>query len=98
VHDDVAAALREAHGCDVVAVSGALADRAALRRDLDRPEVAAADVYLVEIKAAAIDTVVEAAAARGIHAVACDNELVSERGALDDAVLDLARACVAAHA
>ena len=36
-----------------------------LRADLDTPEVASADVYLVEIKAAAIDVVAEAAAARG---------------------------------
>ena len=48
------------HGADVVAVSGSLSDRAALRADLDRPDVAGADTYLTEIKAAAIDVVAEA--------------------------------------
>ena len=47
---------------EVVHVSGNLADRAALRSEL---EEVSADVYLVELKAAAIDVVAEAAIARG---------------------------------
>ena len=45
-----------------VTVSGNLAHRAALRRDLDGLD---ADVFLVELKAAAVDVVAEAALARG---------------------------------
>ena len=43
-----------------------------------------ADVYLVEIKAAAIDVVAEAALERGVQVVFAENEVVSPE--LDDAV------------
>ena len=43
------------------------------RADLDSPGVRAADTYLVEIKAAAIDVVAEAAEERGARVVFCDN-------------------------
>jgi cyclic 2,3-diphosphoglycerate synthase len=76
---------------DVVAVSRNLADRPRLRDDLARTE---ADVYLVEIKAAAIDVVAEAAAERGVEVVFADNEVVAP--GLDDAVLSLVPA--GAHA
>jgi cyclic 2,3-diphosphoglycerate synthase len=71
---------------DVVHVSRALADRGALRREL---EAIAADTFLVELKAAAIDVVAEAAAARGIHIVLADNEVVPVEGDLDAEVLRL---------
>ena len=51
------------HGADVVIVSGNLARRDQLAGDLERAAAAGADTYLVEIKAAAIDVVAEAAAA-----------------------------------
>src|SRR5207253_363786 len=52
-HEQIERWLRERHAVEVVSVSGNLADRAALRRDLSSlPEV---DVYLVEVKAAALD-------------------------------------------
>jgi cyclic 2,3-diphosphoglycerate synthase len=76
---------------EVVAVSRNLADRGKLRADL---EVADADVYLVEIKAAAIDVVAEAAAARGVEVVFADNEVVAP--GLDEAVLELVPAEVRA--
>jgi cyclic 2,3-diphosphoglycerate synthetase len=66
--------LRDELGAEVVLVSGNLARREALRNDLAR--VHEADVYLVEIKAAAIDVVVEAALERGVEVVFADNELV----------------------
>jgi cyclic 2,3-diphosphoglycerate synthetase len=69
---------------EVVSVSRNLADRAKLREDLARTD---ADVYLVEIKAAAIDVVAEAAAERGIAIVFADNEVVAP--GLDEAVLGL---------
>jgi len=58
--------------CEVVHVSRNLADRAALRAELATID---ADVYLTEIKAAAIDVVAEAAAERGAEIVFADNEV-----------------------
>ena len=66
--------LRDELGAEVVLVSGNLARREALREDVAR--TGDADVYLVEIKAAAIDVVVEAALERGVEVVFADNELV----------------------
>jgi cyclic 2,3-diphosphoglycerate synthase len=69
---------------ELVAVSRNLADRAKLREDLARTD---ADVYLVEIKAAAIDVVAEVAAERGVEVVFADNEVVAAE--LDEAILSL---------
>ena len=69
---------------DVVAVSRNLSDRAALRDDLAGID---ADVYLVELKAAAIDVVAEAALERGAHVVLADNDVFG--AGLDDAILSL---------
>jgi cyclic 2,3-diphosphoglycerate synthetase len=66
---------------DVVSVSRNLANRAELSEDLLRTD---ADVYLVEIKAAAIDLVAEAALARGAEVVFAENEVVSSE--LDDVI------------
>jgi cyclic 2,3-diphosphoglycerate synthetase len=60
---------------DVVFESTQLADRARLRQDLARVD---ADVYLVELKAAAIDVVAESAAERGIDVVLAVNDVVSD--------------------
>jgi cyclic 2,3-diphosphoglycerate synthase len=57
---------------EVALVSRNLADRRALQADL---AAADADVFLVELKAAAIDAVAEAAAAREIEVVFAANEL-----------------------
>jgi cyclic 2,3-diphosphoglycerate synthetase len=73
VHETLARHLRESHGGEVVHVSGNLARRAELRAELERVD---AEVYLVEIKAAAIDVVAEAALTRGIEVAFADNELV----------------------
>jgi cyclic 2,3-diphosphoglycerate synthetase len=59
---------------DVVAVSRNLADRARLRAELERID---ADVYVVELKAAAIDVVAEVAAQRGVETVLAVNDVVS---------------------
>jgi cyclic 2,3-diphosphoglycerate synthetase len=72
---------------DVVFASRNLSDRAALADELRGVD---ADTFVVEIKAAAIDVVVEAALARGAHVVFADNEVVAE--GLDDAILSLAPA------
>jgi cyclic 2,3-diphosphoglycerate synthetase len=73
-HETLARHLREEHGAEVVLVSGNLAHRSALREDVARAD--AAEVFLVEIKAAAIDVVAEAAVERGAEVVFADNQLV----------------------
>jgi cyclic 2,3-diphosphoglycerate synthetase len=75
---------------EVVSVSRNLADRTKLREDVARAD---ADVYLVEIKAAAVDVVAEAALERGAEVVFADNEVVLLPGepSLDDAILHLVR-------
>lgn len=69
----LAAYLEEQHGCEVVAFSPNLSDRARLRADLERTEVGRADVFLTEIKAAAIDVVAEEADRRGLATEFVDN-------------------------
>jgi cyclic 2,3-diphosphoglycerate synthase len=59
---------------EVVHVSRNLARRDALREELERIE---ADVYLVELKAAAVDVVAEEALARGAEVVLAANDVVS---------------------
>jgi len=74
--------LEERWGCRVELFSTNLADRAALKVDLERPEMARVDTVLTEIKAAAIDVVAEGAAARGLSVVFVDNlpmEVAPER-------------------
>jgi cyclic 2,3-diphosphoglycerate synthase len=65
---------------DVVHVSRNLANRKALREELEGID---AEVYLTEIKAAAIDVVAEAAEEKGAEIVFADNEVVSLPGELD---------------
>ncbi|HUZ14768.1 MAG TPA: hypothetical protein VMU72_01150 [Gaiellaceae bacterium] len=60
---------------EVVHVSRNLANRDALRAELEAVD---AEVYLVELKAAAIDVVAETALARGATVVLAANEVVSE--------------------
>jgi cyclic 2,3-diphosphoglycerate synthetase len=100
IHDRLAAFLRDDHGADVTAVIGSLSDRSALATDLDSPGVRAAGTYLIEIKAAAIDVVAEAAQERGARVVFCDNRPRSIAGEpdLDALALDLAAGVVAVGA
>ncbi len=72
---------------EVVHVSRNLARRDAVREELEHVE---ADVYLVELKAAAIDVVAEAALSRGAQLVLAANDVVSDE--LDDRVRDLVAA------
>jgi cyclic 2,3-diphosphoglycerate synthetase len=74
---------------EVVLVSRNLADRDALRQDLAFVD---AEVYVVEIKAAAIDVVAEVAAERGVELVFADNEVVCD--GLDGLLLELAEQAV----
>jgi len=68
----LARALAEDHGAEVTFVSAALADRARLAPAVARA-AREADVFLCEIKAAAVDVVAEAADAAGRELVFCDN-------------------------
>ena len=82
-HARLRAALHEHHGAEVVLVSGALADRPALRAAIDLVD---AEVFLTELKAAAVDVVAEAAAERGAALVFLANQPVALDGssAVDD--------------
>jgi cyclic 2,3-diphosphoglycerate synthase len=72
--------LLEEHGAAEVVVSTNLADRGELRKDLERTD---ADIYLVEIKAAAIDVVCEAAQERDVELVFADNDVQALPGQPD---------------
>ncbi len=95
-HEAIERHLREEHGAEVTLVSGNLARRVALREEVARAD---ADVFLVEIKAAAIDVVAEAALERGVEVVFADNELVPTGvHDLDTELIRLADAAIAREA
>jgi cyclic 2,3-diphosphoglycerate synthetase len=71
-HHRIAEHLRGEHGAEVTHVSGSLADRDALRSELERVD---ADVFVVELKAAAVDVVAEAALERGLEIVLAANDV-----------------------
>lgn len=93
-HARIAVELGDVHGAHVVHVSGALADRARLRTELAAVD---ADTFVVELKAAAVDVVVEEAMRRGGRVVLAANDVVTLAGEPDlPAELDrLADAAVA---
>lgn len=68
----------------IVHVSRNLAHREALREELEQVD---AEVYLVELKAAAVDVVAEAALACGAEVILAANDVVSDE--LDERVLSL---------
>ncbi|MCZ7587542.1 MAG: hypothetical protein M5U27_01490 [Gaiella sp.] len=72
-HARLAAHLDSAHGARVTSVSGNLSDRRALRDDLDSVE---AETFVVELKAAAVDVVVEEASRRGARVVVATNDVL----------------------
>jgi cyclic 2,3-diphosphoglycerate synthetase len=89
VHPILRSHLTGVHGAEVVHVSGNLADRAALREELEDVE---ADVFLVELKAAAIDVVAESGLARAAEVVLAANDVVQVGGGpdLDEKLLEVA--------
>lgn len=89
-HATLASHLEEEHGAKDVHVSGSLGDREALREELVDLD---GDVFLVELKAAAVDVVVEAALTRGTEVVLAANDVVALSGEpdLDEMVLEMAR-------
>lgn len=82
-HARLATHLGETYGVDVTAVSGNLADRPRLRLDVQRAD---ANMFVVELKAAAVDVVAEEARRRGIDVVVAANDVVPLPGepSLDD--------------
>jgi cyclic 2,3-diphosphoglycerate synthetase len=82
--------LEHVHGAVVVHVSGSLARRQELSEELAQID---AEVFLVELKAAAVDVVIEEATARGCEVGLIDNELVPLEGEpeLEPALLELAK-------
>jgi cyclic 2,3-diphosphoglycerate synthase len=100
IHERLREHLESVHGAEVVLVSGNLAHREALIADLDSPAAGQAEVFLTEVKAAAIDVVAEAAETRGTAVVFADNQVLPLPGEadLDDAVVALADAVAAERA
>jgi cyclic 2,3-diphosphoglycerate synthetase len=88
-HALLAAHLADVHGADVVHVSGSLADRRALSAEL---ETVNAEVFLVELKAAAVDVVAEWGLARDVQVVLAANDLetVEQGRGLDEMLLEMA--------
>jgi cyclic 2,3-diphosphoglycerate synthetase len=74
-------------GVEAVVASTNLARRGALAADLERARAEGCDVYLVELKAAAIDTVARAAQAEDARVVFLRNRPLG----IDQALLDLRR-------
>ena len=92
VLDKLARHLEERYGCEVVAAAGSLSDRERLNKDLD--DMAGAEAYLTEIKAAAVDVVTRRGSEEGKAVFYCDNDPLGE--GLDEALLRLAREAGAA--
>jgi cyclic 2,3-diphosphoglycerate synthetase len=82
--------LTDVHGAHVIHVSGNLADRGLLRRELVDVD---ADVFLIELKAAAVDVVAEAALAQGAEVVLAANDVVpvADDEDLDEMLLKVAK-------
>jgi cyclic 2,3-diphosphoglycerate synthetase len=93
----IAGYIAETYGCEVTFVSTELADRSKLRQELSRLVEGTADLFLTEIKAAAVDVVAEEGARRGIEVVFCDNVPVEVdgEGRLSRLVVELAEGAMA---
>ncbi len=79
--------LEELYGCEVVAASGNLSDRRRLAVDLE--DMDGVEVYLTEIKAAAVDVVTRRGEMEGKPVFYCDNDPLGD--GLDEALLRLTR-------
>jgi cyclic 2,3-diphosphoglycerate synthetase len=96
-HARLATHLEQEHGALVTSVSGNLSDRGRLRADLAATD---ADVFVVELKAAAVDVVAEEARRRGARVVVAANDVVALPGepSLDGALDRLAAEALARRA
>ena len=88
--------LERTYGCEVVAMSHALARRGELRRDLEalggRPGAHPVDALAVELKAAAVDVVTRWGVEHGLDVVYVDNRplVVGGDGGLEPLLLEVA--------
>ncbi len=82
--------LEAEHGAEIVHISGNLANRAVLEREL---EEIAAEVLLVELKAAAVDVVAEFGSTHELEVVLAANDVEPLAGQpdLDEIVLEMSR-------
>lgn len=80
VVEHVAAYISGTYGCSVDFVSTELANRPRLRSELEGLKPGSVDVFLTEIKAAAVDVVAEEADRRDTQVVFCDNIPVETDG------------------
>ena len=92
--DTLSRYLEDHYGCEVVAASGSLSDRARLAEDLDA--MSGVEAYLTEIKAAAVDVVTRRGSEEGKPVLYCDNDPVGD--GLDSRLLALAREAMAEKA
>ena len=83
IHDRLRSHLEDEESAEVVMISGNLSSRDALRIDLASEAARTAEVFLVELKAAAIDVVAEAAAEEGVEIVFADNAVMPLEDDLD---------------
>lgn len=92
----IAAYLVENFGCSVEFISTELADRKRLRTDLAQLGDDDVEVFLTEIKAAAIDVVTEEADRRGTETIFCDNVPVEVdgQGRLEPLIEELAEQAI----
>lgn len=81
---------REVEGLEPLLVSTNLANRDALERDCDRARRLGCDVYVIEVKAAAIESVAPQARRDGARVVFLRNRPVGRGEDLDGALLELA--------
>jgi cyclic 2,3-diphosphoglycerate synthetase len=93
-HAGFASHLSELHGAEVTHVSGSLSNRGRLREELATVD---AEVFLVELKAAAIDVVAAAARERGVEVVLAGSDVRPAPGEpdLDAELLRLAEEATA---
>jgi cyclic 2,3-diphosphoglycerate synthetase len=89
--------LEREHGCTIVGTSHHLAHRPRLAEDLKR--AGAAEVLLVELKAAAVDLAARSALEQGLEVIFCDNRVVSRGGdaSFDELVLATAELAIERH-
>ncbi|MCA1840692.1 MAG: 2,3-diphosphoglycerate synthetase [Actinobacteria bacterium] len=95
---DIRQHLEDEHGAKVAGMSHSLADRSALKAELD--SIGAVDAFAVELKAAAVDVVARQAEARGIPTIFVDNRPIqvgTSDTTIDKELLRIGQEAIASH-